>query len=71
VYVDISDRRILFAQDVHGPFHDSFGSDIEKWRKSMNKLLVLKADILCEGHFGIFRPHEKVKEFIEGYLSRY
>jgi glyoxylase-like metal-dependent hydrolase (beta-lactamase superfamily II) len=70
VYCDITDRRILFGQDIHGPFDESFGSDIEEWKKSMQKLLDLKADILCEGHFGIYRSKENVKRYIEGYLRR-
>jgi hypothetical protein len=37
----------------------------------MNKLLALQADILCEGHFGIFRPREKVEQYIQGYLRQY
>jgi hypothetical protein len=36
----------------------------------MKKLLQLKADVLCEGHAGIYRG-EKVGKYIEGYLKRY
>ena len=36
----------------------------------MKKLLDLKADILCEGHAGIYRG-EKIGKYIEGYLKRY
>lgn len=71
VYCDIVDRRILFGQDIHGPFDASFGSDIEEWKKSMQKLLDLEADILCEGHFGTYKTKEEVKRYIEGYLRRY
>jgi glyoxylase-like metal-dependent hydrolase (beta-lactamase superfamily II) len=71
VYCDINGTRVLFGQDIHGPLDDSFGSNTEDWRKSMRKLLGLKADILCEGHFGIYKPKEEVKRYIEGYLSRY
>ncbi len=71
VYCDIKGKRILFGQDIHGPFDESFGSNIEDWRKSMEKLLGLEADILCEGHFGIYRSKEEVKRYIEGYLRRY
>ncbi len=68
IYLDRVGKRVLFGQDIHGPFMSSFRSDIEMWRKSMRKLLSLDADILCEGHFGIFRSKEKVKEYIEGQL---
>jgi glyoxylase-like metal-dependent hydrolase (beta-lactamase superfamily II) len=71
VYCDIGGTRVLFGQDIHGPFDPSFGSDIAAWKRSMGKLLELEADILCEGHFGIYRPKNKVKDYIEGYLSKY
>ncbi len=68
-YVDINDTRVLFGQDIHGPFDPSWGSDMEKWRDSMHKLLELEADILCEGHFGIYSPADKVREYIQYYLD--
>ena len=71
VYCDIEGTRVLFGQDIHGPFDESFGSNIEDWKESMKKLLGLEADILCEGHFGIYKPKEEVKRYIEGYLRRY
>lgn len=71
VYLDKSGQRILFGQDIHGPFLAEFGSDIEQWQISMEKLLALKADVLCEGHFGVFRPNEKVTDYIERYLDEY
>jgi glyoxylase-like metal-dependent hydrolase (beta-lactamase superfamily II) len=70
-YLDRGDKRILFGQDIHGPFLKSFGSDIEEWEQSMKKLLALQADILCEGHFGIFRSREKVEAYIGRYLEEY
>lgn len=71
VYLDRGGLRILFGQDIHGPFLSSFGSSIDDWKTSMNKLLALNADILCEGHFGIFQPSEKVRKYIEKYLNQY
>jgi len=71
VYVDINGQRVLFGQDIHGPFNPSFGSDMNDWRKSMQALLDLKADILCEGHFGIIEPAADVKAFIESYLRQH
>ena len=46
-------------------------SDVSQWRSSMQKLLELKADILCEGHFGTFRPAERVERYIKGYLDQH
>lgn len=71
LYCDRGDERILFGQDIHGPFLPAFGSDIDAWKQSMMKLLDLDADILCEGHFGIFRSKERVRSYIMDYLTRY
>ena len=70
-YIDIEGRRVLFAQDVHGPFLDIFGSDIYEWRNSMERLIELGPDILCEGHFGVFEPGERAISYIRSYLDRY
>ena len=71
IYLDRAGKRVLFGQDIHGPFNQAFGSDIEAWKKSMQMLLSLDADILCEGHFGIYQPKNKVRDYIERYLEEY
>jgi len=71
LYLDRAGKRVLFGQDIHGPFHKDFDSDIDVWKKSMRKLLELNADILCEGHFGIFDSKERTLSYIEGYLEEY
>lgn len=71
VYLDRAGKRVLFGQDIHGPFHRAFGSNMEDWKKSMHALLDLEADILCEGHFGIYQPKERVRQYIERYLEEY
>jgi len=71
VYLDRGNKRILFGQDIHGPFMDIFDSNINVWKKSMAKLLAINADILCEGHFGIFQPKENVEDYIKRYLRSY
>lgn len=70
-YLDTGRIRVLFGQDIHGPFHPDFGSDIAAWRVSMRKLLALDADILCEGHFGIYSPKSAVLAYIQSYLDRF
>lgn len=37
----------------------------------MEVLLGLHADILCEGHFGVFRPEMEVARYIQNYLKVY
>jgi len=71
LYENTEGETVLFGQDIHGPFEPGFDSSIADWRESMNKLLVLEPDILCEGHFGIFQPASEVKRFIEEYLRRH
>jgi glyoxylase-like metal-dependent hydrolase (beta-lactamase superfamily II) len=71
IYMDRDGKRVLFGQDIHGPFNDAFGSDIEAWKKSMQTLLALNADILCEGHFGSYQPKDNVRDYIERYLEEY
>jgi glyoxylase-like metal-dependent hydrolase (beta-lactamase superfamily II) len=71
IILDRDGKRVLFGQDIHGPFSASFGSDLATWKKSMGILLGLKADILCEGHFGIIQPEGEVEKYIRNYLEIY
>jgi glyoxylase-like metal-dependent hydrolase (beta-lactamase superfamily II) len=61
--------RVLFGQDVHGPFSPAFGSDIPAWRRSMARLLELEAEVLAEGHYGVFKPAAEVESFIRRQLA--
>jgi glyoxylase-like metal-dependent hydrolase (beta-lactamase superfamily II) len=65
VYVTESEGlKVLFGQDVHGPLHPSLLSDPADYRRSLHLLLGLEADILCEGHYGVFRGKKVVADFI-------
>jgi len=80
-YVDINGKRILFGQDIHGPYHPQWGGDIHgpyhpQWggdpvraKQSLQKLVDLRADILCEGHFGIYQPGTAVTSYIGSYID--
>ena len=69
VYTTTSEGlKVLFGQDVHGPLDPSLLSNREDYMKSLNLLLSMEADILCEGHFGIFRGKEEVANFIRSFL---
>jgi len=70
VYIDTKDGRVLFGQDIHGPFSPAWGSDLLAWGTSMHKLIDLKADVLCEGHAGVYRGKE-IEEYIESCLERF
>jgi len=60
--------KVLFGQDLHGPIIPGI-SDYDDYQKSLNMLLDLKADILCEGHYGVFQPEEKVRKYISRYIK--
>lgn len=71
VFIELEGQKVVFGQDIHGPFLPEFGADLSAWQESMKRLLALNPDILCEGHFGIFRPASKAREYIERYLDEY
>ncbi|MHA1299178.1 MAG: MBL fold metallo-hydrolase [Candidatus Helarchaeota archaeon] len=70
-YIDISRKRIIFAQDVHGPLFPAFGSDRTQFVKSLKKMQELNSDILCEGHFGIYEGKDKVRKYIQQYINQF
>jgi glyoxylase-like metal-dependent hydrolase (beta-lactamase superfamily II) len=68
ILIEINGVKILFGQDIHGPIIPGV-SNFEDYQNSLRKLLNLKADILCEGHFGIFKPAEQVSDYIKQYIK--
>ena len=70
VLLERNGKKILFGQDIHGPFMPQFGSDKKKWRESMHGLLEIEPDILCEGHYGFYKTPESVREFILSFFDR-
>lgn len=65
----VSDGKlVLFGQDVHGPINDMLLSNRKDYVKSLEFMLSLEADILCEGHFGVFFGKDAVNDFIGSYL---
>jgi len=68
--MEVAGKTILFAQDVHGPFYRDFGSDIDAWRRSMDRLIAIGPDILLEGHYGIIEPRGPAIEFIREMLAQ-
>jgi glyoxylase-like metal-dependent hydrolase (beta-lactamase superfamily II) len=71
LYLDKEGKRVLFGQDIHGPFLAEFGANMSHWQKSMETLLTLNADTLCEGHFGVYKPGHVVRQYIERYFDGY
>ena len=62
-------QKVLFGQDVHGPIDPRLLSDRSQYQESLRLLLSLEADILCEGHFGIFEGKHNVRDFIGAYIQ--
>lgn len=60
--------KVIFGQDVHGPLHPSLLSNREHYLSSLQRLLNLDADILCEGHYGVFRGKEAISRFIRRFM---
>ena len=71
IYMDQEGKRVLFGQDLHGPLLEEFGSNLSDWDRSTRRLLELDADILCEGHFGIYRTKREVRDYILSYRRQY
>lgn len=70
VYQVVSDgQKVLFAQDVHGPIHPDLLSDSDAYQDSLKKMLELNADILCEGHYGVFKGKAAVRKFISSFMD--
>jgi len=69
VICTVRQQKVLFGQDIHGPFNPMWGSDRGEHTRSLRKLVKLQADILCEGHFGVIRPADRVKKYIESYMD--
>lgn len=68
VYLTASEGfKVLFAQDVHGPLDPSLLSDKKDYAKSLELLLSLEVDILCEGHFGVYKGRRAVERFIRSF----
>lgn len=68
VYVEITGKRIIFGQDIHGPYEPEWGGNPKQAIASLEKLVDLKADMLCEGHFGVYQPGDRVERYIESYV---
>ncbi len=70
VYVVESDGlKVLFGQDVHGPLHPSLLSNRTDYLRSLELMISLEADILCEGHYGIIKGEKPVREFIRSFMG--
>lgn len=69
VFLTESDgKKVLFGQDVHGPLDADLKSNRKDYIASLKKMISLNADILCEGHFGIYFGEKKIRKFIQSFM---
>jgi glyoxylase-like metal-dependent hydrolase (beta-lactamase superfamily II) len=61
-------RKIVFAQDVHGPLHPSLLSNAADYQASLHRLIGLGADVLCEGHYGIYKGRREIVRFVRSFM---
>ncbi|MGD0234897.1 MAG: MBL fold metallo-hydrolase [Syntrophorhabdales bacterium] len=69
VYAEAGKKRVLFAQDLGAPLLEEFDCDPVAWRSSAEKLLALNADMLCDGHTGVYQPRRMVRKYIESCMA--
>jgi glyoxylase-like metal-dependent hydrolase (beta-lactamase superfamily II) len=68
--LSVNGNDLIFANDVHGPFRDAWGSDVDAWRRSMTRLIAMAPDILLEGHMGIIKPKGQAISFLREMLDQ-
>ena len=66
---ELDSNLVLFGQDVHGPLDAAFLSNRDDYKRSLKFLAGLDADVLCEGHFGVYQGKNEVNQFIRTYLD--
>jgi len=69
VTMESEGKKVLFGQDIHGPYMPMWGGDPQLAIGSLEKIVQIEADILCEGHYGVIRPADEVKQFIREFLD--
>jgi len=69
VTIESEGKKVLFGQDIHGPYMPMWGGDPRLAAKSLERIMQIEADILCEGHYGVIKPADEVKQFIGEFLD--
>ena len=67
--VNSDEQLVLFGQDVGGPINEEvMRSNRADYNKSLEFMISLNADILCDGHYGVYFGKEEVRKTIKSYL---
>ncbi|MDD5397914.1 MAG: MBL fold metallo-hydrolase [Dehalococcoidia bacterium] len=69
VTIESEGKKVLFGQDIHGPYMPMWGGDPQLAAISLERIMQIEADILCEGHYGAIKPADEVKQFISEFLD--
>jgi glyoxylase-like metal-dependent hydrolase (beta-lactamase superfamily II) len=62
---ELDGQLVLFGQDLEGPLRSEWLSDEDLYLDSLTRVLDLDADLLLEGHFGIYETKPEVRAFIQ------
>ena len=62
-------KKVLFGQDVHGPLHPALLSNQDDYTATLKMLAGLEADMLCEGHLGVYEGKDEVRKFIKSFIA--
>ena len=65
---ELEGELVLFGQDIHGPIHPALLSNERQYQASLKKLVELDADLLLEGHYGVFRTKAETLDFISSFI---
>lgn len=68
-FLEVRKTKILFGGDIGGWSLQINDGNIDDYLNSMQKLLDLNADILCDGHEGIIKPAKKVSDYIQALMK--
>ena len=65
----VSQSRRHVGDDVDGRLRIELLSNPDAYQRSLKKMLALNADILCEGHYGVFKGKEAVRTFVASFVA--
>ncbi|MFW9988373.1 MAG: hypothetical protein ACFFC3_06940, partial [Candidatus Odinarchaeota archaeon] len=65
----IDRHKVLFVGDICGGGIKSSGGNYEDFKKSLQELFEIKADILCDGHMNVIQSKEDISNYIKGCLK--
>jgi glyoxylase-like metal-dependent hydrolase (beta-lactamase superfamily II) len=67
--VEMDELKVLFAGDIGGSTLRIYGGNHDDYIDSMQKIIDLNVDILCDGHEGAIKPAKKASNYVRGYMK--